>query len=117
MKEYAEAHFGEDVHEYVPRFLEFPHLPEAVHQWVREEFPKRDRPKGLILWGPTRTGKTAWARSLGTHAYMNGMWNVEDFDDKAEYAVFDDMSLGGFTYSYKGFFGKQHITLAFHLSY
>lgn len=27
------------------------------------------RPRSLILWGPTRTGKTLWARSLGTYAW------------------------------------------------
>lgn len=31
------------------------------------------RPRSLILWGPTRTGKTVWARSLGRYVYRKGM--------------------------------------------
>lgn len=27
--------------------------------------PPGGRPRSLIIWGPTRTGKTVWARSLG----------------------------------------------------
>jgi hypothetical protein len=47
----------------------FPGVTEKMKQWVQEEFPKREysRPKALILWGPTRTGKTQWAQSLGKH--------------------------------------------------
>ena len=46
----------------------FPWVTEEMKQWVQEEFPKRGcGPKALILWGPTRTGKTQWARSLGKH--------------------------------------------------
>jgi hypothetical protein len=44
----------------------FPCVTTEMKRWVEEEFPKRGgRPKALILFGPTRTGKTEWARSLG----------------------------------------------------
>lgn len=46
-----------------------PILPEELKQWVEQSGIGNGiggpRPKSLILWGPTRTGKTVWARSLG----------------------------------------------------
>lgn len=66
------------------------------------------RVKSLILWGPTRTGKTLYARSLGHHAYFNLQFNMDEFSDDCQYAVFDDIQ-GGFEYfhSYKGWLGAQ----------
>ena len=66
------------------------------------------RVKSLILWGPTRTGKTLYARSLGKHAYFNLQFNMDEFSDDCQYAVFDDIQ-GGFEYfhSYKGWLGAQ----------
>ena len=45
----------------------FPGVTAEMQRWVDEVLrgPRGDRPKALILWGPTRTGKTQWARSLG----------------------------------------------------
>jgi hypothetical protein len=44
----------------------FPCVTTDMKRWVEEEFPKGGRrPKALILFGPTRMGKTEWARSLG----------------------------------------------------
>lgn len=64
----------------------------------------------LILYGPTRLGKTLWARSLGRHAYFGGLFNMEDVMnlDDVEYAVFDDMQ-GGFDFfhAYKFWLGCQ----------
>lgn len=36
-----------------------------VQSGVGSSEPPRGRPRSLIMWGPTRTGKTVWARSLG----------------------------------------------------
>lgn len=44
-----------------------------------------------MLVGPTRLGKTAWARSLGTHMYMHGMFNLENWDDNARFLIIDDI--------------------------
>jgi len=53
-------------------------------------------------------GKTVWARSLGKHAYFGGLFNLEDFSESADYAVFDDISGGfGFCPSYKQWMGGQ----------
>jgi len=61
-----------------------------------------------VLFGETRLGKTVWARSLGAHAYFGGLFNLEDFSEQCEYAVFDDISGGlGFFPSYKQWLGGQ----------
>ena len=62
----------------------------------------------MILWGPTRTGKTLLSRSFGRHSYFSGLFNIDNIDDDADYAVFDDIQ-GGFEYfpSYKCWIGAQ----------
>lgn len=44
-------------------------LPDAIHDWLQQsrigDGGGNGRMKSLILWGPTRTGKTVWSRSLG----------------------------------------------------
>ncbi|GAB4857117.1 hypothetical protein Ancab_015028 [Ancistrocladus abbreviatus] len=75
-------------------------VPDDLEQWVGEHFnkifinaddqegnnpaarpsennryvlkPDVDRPQSLIIEGPSRVGKTAWARSLGKHNYLSG---------------------------------------------
>ena len=66
------------------------------------------RVKSLILWGPTRTGKTLFARSLGRHSYFNLQFNLDSFSESSDYAVFDDIQ-GGFEFfhAYKGWLGAQ----------
>jgi len=44
-----------------------------------------------LLIGDTRTGKTTWARSLDTHMYMHGMFNLENWDDQAKILILDDI--------------------------
>lgn len=40
-----------------------------LNEWLRQSGiagnGRRGRPRSLIFWGPTRTGKTVWSRSLG----------------------------------------------------
>jgi len=67
----------------------------------------RDNRKSLWIHGPSRLGKTVLARSLGTHWYMNGGWNIENFDDDAEYGVLDDLTWDQLKYNYKGMLGLQ----------
>lgn len=52
-------------------------------------------------------GKTAWARSLGSHSYFNTLFNLADFTPSADYAVFDDINPEFFP-NYKGWLGGQH---------
>lgn len=86
----------------------------AYHElddWVRENLeghqPGR-RGKSLILIGPSRLGKTVWARSHGRHAYFGGLFSLSEFVDDVKYAVFDDMA-GGLEYfhQYKFWLGHQ----------
>lgn len=63
-----------------------------------------------MLWGPTRTGKTVWARSLGKHIYYCGLFSGKDATDTrdVEYAIFDDMQGGiGFFHGWKNWLGCQ----------
>jgi Geminivirus rep protein central domain len=72
---------------------EYPQLTE----WVQTNLhsPVQGRPKSLIIWGPSLTGKTLWARSLGKHAYFPGLFMLEGFNaDEVQYAVFDDLLNG-----------------------
>lgn len=44
-----------------------------------------------MLIGPTRVGKTLWARSLGPHIYWANSWNaIELVDSQSLYVVLDD---------------------------
>jgi len=70
----------------------------------------------LVIWGEPHTGKTKWARSLGTHGYWNGKNGAaqqRDILKDIEYAIFDDIA-GGIKYfpDFKGWLGAQEeITL------
>lgn len=68
--------------------------------------PRGDR-KSLWLYGESRLGKTCLARSLGTHWYMNGAWNVDCHDDRASYGVLDDIPWESLGRYYKGMLGLQ----------
>jgi len=60
----------------------------------------------LVLVGASRTGKTEWARSLGSHVYYNGLFNLDDWNSEASYVVFDDFNIE-FVPQYKSWFGAQ----------
>jgi len=67
------------------------------------------RPRSVVVYGPTRVGKTVWARSLGEHIYFCGLYSGSEAMRFAEvgYAVFDDM--GGLKYvpQFKNWLGGQ----------
>lgn len=60
-----------------------------------------------MVVGPTRLGKTEWARSLGRHIYMCGLFNLSVWDDEAEYLVIDDISFEHWGGSRKALWGAQ----------
>lgn len=66
-------------------------LPATITYWLKYEFSKRERAKCLILVGPTRLGKTNWARSLGRHMFWRGQVNYGSWDQEAKYIVIDDI--------------------------
>lgn len=96
--------FKPTVAPYVPPFS-FPVVPPVVQQWLDQRSVRR--PLSLILWGPSRTGKTELARSFGRHMYFNGAFNVDDWDADAEYAVFDDWEDWTKFWQYKQWIGAQ----------
>nr|QHU79563.1 replication associated protein [Opuntia virus 1] len=83
-------------------------ITDDMEQWVGETFEFDvtspagpfinkiigDRPMSLIVEGPSRTGKTAWARSLGDHNYLCGHldFNSKCFSNSAMYNVIDDVT-------------------------
>lgn len=71
------------------------------------------RMRSLVLYGPSRLGKTVWARSLGPHVYSMGIVSgkllLRDAPGAA-YAVFDDMRGGiGYFHSWKEWLGAQSV--------
>jgi len=83
-----------------------------LDQWVRENLdgyqPGR-RGKSLVMIGPSRMGKTMWARSLRQeHVYFGGLFCLDEFDADVDYAVFDDIQGGiEFFHAYKFWLGHQ----------
>lgn len=75
--------------------------------------PRHERPKSLVLCGPSRLGKTQFARSLGDHAYIANIWDLSAFDGKPSsfwqhgYVVFDDIDWDSLKSSAKSWFGAQ----------
>jgi len=64
----------------------------------------------LVLYGPSRTGKTLWARSLGKHLYCLGLVSGEECERApvVDYAVFDDIRGGiKFFHAFKEWMGAQ----------
>ncbi|KAG1761536.1 hypothetical protein EV702DRAFT_984711, partial [Suillus placidus] len=111
---YRDKFFPEPKAIYTPDSIDFPHVTAEMEDWLENQFTKRDRPKCLVLFGPSRTGKTQWARALnhiiaaqnGTHVYMSNQFNAKKIDESASYIVLDDIDLDFFP-SYKSFFGGQ----------
>nr|pir C2 protein - Panicum streak virus [Panicum streak virus] len=50
-----------------------------------------ERKRSLYICGPTRTGKTSWARSLGRHNYWQNNIDWSSYDEEAQYNVVDDI--------------------------
>lgn len=71
---------------------------------------RQDSPRSLVLYGPTRMGKTVWARSLGKHLYFCGLFSYAEAVRYADvrYAVFDDLQGGiKFFHGFKNWLGAQ----------
>lgn len=61
----------------------------------------------LILWGKSRLGKSIFSRSLGRHCYFKPAFCMDELDEDADYAVFDDISGGMAKFDYKNWLGGQ----------
>lgn len=82
------------------------HIPAELTTWCDQRHG-RDRPLSLILCGPSRLGKTEWARSLGRHMYFNTDFDLALWDETAEYIIFDDISNNDYFFKWKGLIGAQ----------
>lgn len=97
LREIANDNYGSKIKPFIPKYTVFNNVPFACKAWVDNYLHNNelDRPLSLILVGETRTGKTAWARSLGRHMYFGEYFNLDCWDDDAEYAIFDDFDKEG----------------------
>nr|AFD63058.1 replication associated protein [Chickpea chlorosis virus-E] len=69
---------------------------EEIQEWLNRDLyvePEQlqHRRNSLYICGPTRTGKTSWARSLGRHNYFNGGVDFTTYDTNATYNIIDDI--------------------------
>ena len=86
-------------------------LDKWVEAWCTGK-PLEHRPKGLVLIGPSRTGKTTLISCLGEFSYFKNIWNLDCWEGKTAFTVMDDMDAGdegkGLSFCwYKPFFGAQ----------
>lgn len=114
LRQLAYDKYEKNIEEYRPTYLNFENVPQILKSWVDcNLFSDKERPYSLILIGPSRTGKTEWARSIGRHMYFNNYFNLDLWDEEALYAIFDDMDCDPDIpfekcfRSWKAFFGAQ----------
>ncbi|DBA06670.1 TPA_asm: Rep [Welwitschia mirabilis associated geminivirus A] len=103
LKAFAADRWPKPPQQYEAKFHTFGNLPEPLQRWLRQS----TRPKSLILEGPSRTGKTEWARSIGRHNYFCGHIDLGEYDIHAQYNVIDDIQLRYCKYM-KELIGAQH---------
>lgn len=103
---YMNQRFKRTLEPYTPRYTVFNNVPFTCQQWLEQRL-NEDRPKSLIIYGPSRLGKTEWARSIGRHMYFNGMLDLQIWDDDAEYIILDDWWDWAKLTLYKQFIGAQ----------
>ncbi|QRV72511.1 hypothetical protein RhiJN_11805 [Ceratobasidium sp. AG-Ba] len=91
----------------IPVNLEAPEYRDHIDQADRW-FDQEVRPKGpgmrhriLVIEGETGTGKTAYARSKGSHSRMCNVWNVANLSEDADVWILDDMVSTNGKYSLK----------------
>ena len=88
-------------------------LDKWVEYWYTGQKDKLEhRPKGLILIGETRTGKTSLISTLGDFSYFKNVWNVDNWEGLPPFTVMDDMDAQdegkGLSFSwFKPWFGAQ----------
>jgi len=82
--------------------------PEGAPSKLKTNPKPQARIRSLILWGPTKLGKTLVARSWGPHSYFGSRFNLDALNRDCKYAVFDDMEGGMRDIDYKQWLGAQY---------
>ena len=88
-------------------------LDEWVMNWTTgNKKACEHRPKGLILIGESRTGKTSLMSLIGDFTYFKNIWNSDNWEYLPAYTIMDDMDAQdegkGLNFSwYKPWFGAQ----------
>lgn len=88
----------------------FYHVPRILSDFV-PVIGQPGRKMALVLYGPSRMGKTAWARSLGRHNYWKGALNINNYDEDADYHIFDDLRKFR-DFDYKSWMGADDFTVS-----
>ncbi|AJD07521.1 replication-associated protein [Sewage-associated circular DNA virus-37] len=112
---FCESHFANRTEAYVPIYQNFNGLPQQLTTWCdqRLEVSERHSPPpaaGLPPQPPTEWGELLYIvtnQSLGHHMYFNAMFDLGEWDDGAQYAIFDDWADWSKFYAYKQFLGAQ----------
>nr|WBQ68030.1 replication-associated protein [Squash leaf curl China virus] len=90
----------------------FDRVPQELVDWVSGNVvcaaARPIRPIGIVVEGDSRTGKTAWARSLGPHNYLCGHLDLSPrvYSNDAWYNVIDDVD-PHYLKHFKEFMGAQ----------
>nr|APZ86457.1 replication associated protein [Maize streak virus] len=68
---------------------------ESINDWLQpnifQSSDERSRKQSLYIVGPTRTGKSTWARSLGVHNYWQNNVDWSSYNEDAIYNIVDDI--------------------------
>nr|AFX60796.1 REP [Macroptilium yellow spot virus] len=77
----------------------FTNVPKEMQDWSDNYFgrgaaARPERPISIIIEGDSRTGKTMWARALGSHNYLSGHldFNSKVYSNDVQYNVIDDIA-------------------------
>ncbi|KAI1505395.1 hypothetical protein F5X99DRAFT_243215 [Biscogniauxia marginata] len=73
-------------------------LPNDIGNWASNILRDGKPKKSLCIVGPSRTGKTVWAESLGPHVICNGDYNLQSLRSafEASYAIFKNIDIRTF---------------------
>ena len=88
-------------------------LDQWVMNWTTGNKDKCEhRPKGLVLIGKSRSGKTSLMSLIGDFSYFKNIWNSDNWEYLPPYTIMDDMDAldegKGLSFSwYKPWFGAQ----------
>nr|API65417.1 replication-associated protein [Oat dwarf virus] len=99
--------FPDPIPQYTPEFpTESLICHETIQNWANTELFTVRRHRSLYICGPTRTGKTSWARSLGIHNYYNSQVDFTNYNADALYNIIDDIPIK-YVPNWKCFLGAQ----------